>query len=72
MTEQTATKARKPEGSLEEVKVAQGLKKEPQAEVSGHISPGAYYNCWNCGCTNWVPRGWTYFYCWNDYCLNLV
>jgi hypothetical protein len=72
MTEPTATKARKPEGNLDAVKVAEGLKKEPQAEVSGHISPGAYYHCWSCGAVNWVPRGWNHFYCWNDYVLNLV
>jgi hypothetical protein len=47
------------------VDVSFGLKKAPaqKGEVSGHMSPGAYYNCWNDGAVNFVPYGWTYFIC---------
>jgi hypothetical protein len=67
-----AKKGRKPVGNLENVKVAKGLKKAPasKGEVSGRISPGAWYICACCGASNWVPYGWSYFYCWNDRCLN--
>lgn len=67
-------KAKKPSGNLEGIKVAQGLRKEPKTkgEVAGHTSPGAWYNCWNCGALNYVPFGWNYFYCWRCGALNLV
>jgi hypothetical protein len=73
-SEPKGTKAKKPQGNLEGVKVAQGLEKEAQtkAEVSGHTSPGAWYICWNCGTSNYVPFGWNYFYCRQCYALNLV
>ena len=68
-------KARRPSKNLEGVNVALGLKKAPAAkgEVTGHISPqpGAWYICWCCAGTNWVPGGWAYFICWNDGALNL-
>ena len=65
-------KAKKPEGSLENIKVAQGTETTPgkKPEVSGHMPPGAYYTCWACGTANWVPYGWDYFYCRVDFVLN--
>jgi hypothetical protein len=65
-------KAKKPEGSLENIKVAKGAEKAPdsKSEVSGHMSPGGWYVCWNCGTVNWVPFGWDYFYCRHDVVLN--
>jgi hypothetical protein len=75
-SEPKGTKARKPTGNLEGVKVAQGLEKEPtsKAEVTGHTAPypGAWYICHCDGAANWVPGGWNYFYCYRDYCLNYV
>lgn len=67
-------KAHKPTGSMENVKVAQGLEKPPDStsEVAGHMSPGAYYNCWNDLALNWVPYGWTSFYCWRCHAFNVV
>jgi len=65
-------KGKKPEGSLENVKVAQGAEQAPdsQSEVSGHMSTGAFYTCWACGAVNWVPWGWDYFYCRVCHALN--
>jgi len=69
-----AKKGKKVTKSLKEVNVAVGLKKEPAAkgEVVGHISPGAWYVCFNDGVLNWVPPGWTYFICRGDGVLNRV
>jgi len=68
-----AKKANKPTGSIENEKVAQGLENPPAtSEVAGHMSPGAFYNCWHCGVVNWVPFGWNYFYCRFDHVLNRV
>jgi hypothetical protein len=66
-------KGKKVAKSVEGVNVAAGLKKAPAApkgEVTGHMSPGAFYLCWNCGSSNWVPYGWVYFYCWNCKAFN--
>jgi len=66
-------KGKKPEGSLENISVAQGLETAPPAgEVSGHMSPGAYYQCWYDLATNYAPAGWTFFYCRICGCLNRV
>lgn len=69
-----AKKGKKPGKTLENIKVIRGAKKGPatKGEVAGHTSPGAYYWCWNCGRSNWVPWGWNYFYCWNCGALNWV
>jgi hypothetical protein len=64
-------KAQKPTGPIEE-KVAQGQEKAPAAEVSGHMSPGAFYTCWNDGAVNYIPFGWNYFYCCRCWALNRV
>ena len=64
-------KGKKPQGDLEKVKIGQGLKEMPQAEVEGHASPPGAYSCWECGATNWCYRYWDYFICWNtDHALN--
>jgi len=67
-------KAQKPTGPLENVKVAQGQEKAPESksEVTGHMSPGAYYHCWNDGVINYVPYGWDYFYCRICFAVNRV
>jgi len=67
-------KAQKPTGPIEKAKVAQGLDKPPagSGDVKGHMSPGAYYICWNDGSVNWVPFGWDYFYCRTCWALNRV
>ena len=66
-------KGQKPSGSIEKAKVAQGLEKPAgSGEASGHMSPGAFYSCWNCGAANWFPFGWDYFYCWSCGALNRV
>jgi len=66
-------KAQKPSGSIENAKVAQGLEKPTSSgEVSGHMSPGAFYSCWACGTVNWIPYGWDYFYCRSCLVLNRV
>ena len=73
-TKAKGKKAKKPQGDIESAKVSKGLKKSPggKTEVAGHMSPGAFYLCWACGASNWVPYGWSYFYCWNDLVLNRV
>jgi hypothetical protein len=66
-----AKKAEKPSGNLQGVNVASGQKAAPPAgEVTGHISPGAWYACWHCGALNYVPAGYVLFWCWNDVVLN--
>jgi hypothetical protein len=66
-----AKKATKPSGNLDRVNVTQGQKEAPATgEVTGHMSPGAGYNCWHCGALNWVPYGYVFFYCWNCGALN--
>ena len=72
--EQKPVKAKKPTGGAEGVTVAQGLEKEPakKAEVSGHGAYSAYYSCWNCGATNYVPGGYYAFYCWKCYAYNVA
>lgn len=72
MTEHKSSKAKKPEGNLEHVKVAQGLEMEPKVkpEVAGHIS--AMFLCFNCGASNWVPPGHAYFICWKCGALNWI
>jgi hypothetical protein len=58
-------KGKKPEGNLTGISVAMGLESAPasEAEVSGSVSPGAFYVCWAGDCRNFVPYGWTYFIC---------
>ena len=58
-------RTRKPTSSLEGVEVPEAFKSAPAsgAEVSGHMSPGAYYICWNCGAVYYVTYGWTQFRC---------
>lgn len=70
--EPKAKKGKKVTASIEGVNVAKGLKKAPLAkgEVAGHMSPGAYYWCWNCRANNFVPFGWVYFYCWRCHAFN--
>lgn len=64
---------KKPEGKLENINVAAGKKDAPeQGEVAGHMSPGAFYFCWNDHARNFVPYGWTAFYCFNCGALNVV
>jgi hypothetical protein len=60
-----AKPGKRPSGNLEGVNVALGLEKAPESksEVSGHISHGGTYVCWNDGCANFVPPGWVYFIC---------
>ena len=66
-------KAQKPSGPVENAKVAEGQEKAPaSSDVSGHMSPGAYYDCWHCLRVNYVPYGWEYFYCRHCYALNRV
>jgi len=65
-------KGKRPARNLDGVRVSKGLKKAPasKAEVSGRTSPGAFYWCWACGASNWVPFGYNYFYCWRCVVLN--
>jgi hypothetical protein len=65
-------KGKKVTKSLEGVNVSKGLKKAPavKGEVAGHMSPGAYYLCWHCGASNFVPFGWVYFHCWRCWAFN--
>jgi hypothetical protein len=60
-------KAKKPHGNLENVTVAQGLKKQPsgEAEVTGH-STHPMVLCCRCHRPNYTPPEFPYFYCW--YC----
>jgi len=68
----TWQKAIKPEGNLENVHVAKGVKDAPEAEVAGRcsLSVGEVYSCWFCDSPNWIPPGWTLFYCWSCGALN--
>jgi hypothetical protein len=66
-------KGQKPSGDIEGAKVAQGKKSAPkEGEVAAHMSPGAYYLCWNDGASNYVPFGWNFFYCWSCGAFNRV
>ena len=65
-----AEQSKKPEGNLEGINIAVGLKEPPaeSGEVVGRIlnppvSPGMYYQCWRDGALNYVPYGWTYYVC---------
>lgn len=66
-------KGQKPTSSLENVNVAQGLEKptESTSEVTGHMSEGRIYICWNCGARNIVSYGTVYFMCWNCGAVNV-
>jgi len=69
----TEKKGQKPSGDLDGIKVAAGQKSGPkEGEVSGHMSPGAFYICWNCSTPNYVPFGWNHFYCFSCFALNRV
>jgi len=67
-------KGKKVTQNIESAKVAVGLENAPKSkgEVTGHISPGAWYLCHCDGTSNWVPYGWSYFICWRDGCFNAV
>lgn len=60
-----AKKGKKVNHNLEGVNVAVGLKEAPaeKGEVKGHMSPGAWYYCYNGHGPWWVPAGWVYFIC---------
>ena len=69
--------SKKPEGTLEGINVAVGLKEAPvqHGEVEGHIlnppvSPGMNYICYFDAAINFVPYGWTYYVCWSCGRLN--
>jgi hypothetical protein len=71
-------KGKKATKNLEGVNIAKGLKKPPptkKSEVTGHlnppVSPGMYYACWQDGCLNWVPPGYTSFWCHCCWALNV-
>ena len=40
-----------------------GAAPKEESEVSGHMSPGAYYSCHACTWTAFIPAGYTWFVC---------
>jgi hypothetical protein len=72
-TKPEGKQGRKPAAGTKEVKAVMGAPEAPkQGEVAGHMSPGAYYYCWNDGALQYVPRGWDYFICYRCHAVNLV
>ena len=53
-----------PEGAdLPQDQGFKGAALKEESEVSGHMSPGAFYTCHACTYTTFVPYGYTWFTC---------